>query len=381
MPRPRPFTLKISDRHISDLKHRLSLARFPEKETVDDWSQGVPLNHIREVAHYWQNRYDMARLERRLNGVPQFLIPIDGLEIHFIHVRSAEPEARPLLLSHGWPGSVVEFLKVIAPLTDPRNHGGKPEDAFHVVCPSLPGFGFSEKPSSTGWNATRIADAWSELMAALGYENYFAQGGDWGSAITTRLARRDSGCKGIHLNLVSAAPGPGQAENPTPFEEQSLADMEYYRAWDSGYNKQQATRPQTVGYSLVDSPVGLLAWIWEKFHAWTDCDGDPENALSRDEMLDNIMVYWVNAAGASAARLYWEGHHDDDAAGAVHTPTGATIFPREIVRSSRRWAENTYKDIRYWEEVEKGGHFAAFEQPELFVEELRRCFARMELAS
>lgn len=372
----RPFRVEIPQQQLDDLKLRLSSTRYPEKEAVDDWSQGVPLAYLQELARYWESHYDLHRLERRLNAHPQFIVEIDGLDIHFLHIKSPEAKARPLILTHGWPGSVVEFLKVIPLLTDPVNHNGAAADAFDVICPSLPGFGFSGKPQAHGWGADRIAQAWVQLMAMLGYDHYLAQGGDWGAAITTRLAQQDKNCEAIHLNMATVTPTPEQMTDLSTGEQQTLKALKHYQQWDSGYSKEQATRPQTIGYSLVDSPVGLLAWIVEKFWAWTDCDGHPENALSKDEMLDNIMIYWINAAGASAARLYWESF-GDFIDGSVTTATGFSIFPKEIFRGSERWCATTYQNINYWNEVEKGGHFAAFEQPELFVDELRRCFQKI----
>lgn len=369
--------MNIGQKQIDDLRLRLSLTRYPERESVTDWSQGVPLNYLREVVDYWRNEYDMTRLQYRLNAHPQYIARISDLDIHYLHVESPEPTARPLILTHGWPGSVIEFLKIIQPLANPVEHGGKPEDAFHVVCPSLPGYGFSGKPVENGWGVSRIADTWDKLMNALGYRNYYAQGGDWGSAVTTCIAQTSDNCRGIHLNVINVSPTEEQLKNITESERRCLDDFEYYRLWDSGYNKQQATRPQTIGYSLVDSPAGLLAWILEKFRAWSDCDGLPENAITRDEILDDIMVYWLNSAGASSARLYWESGVNA-LSGEVFKPTGITTFPKEIFRSSRRWAENTYKNICYWNEVGKGGHFGAFEQPQIFVEELRRCFRLMD---
>ena len=374
----RPFEVNISQSELDELRLRLSLTRFPEKETVRDWSQGVPEDYLRELVEYWENHYDLRRVETRLNEYPQYLVEIDGLDIHFLHVRSPEPTARPVILTHGWPGSVVEFLDAIGPLTDPVAHGGNAEDAFHVVCPSLPGYGFSGKPVTTGWDAEKIASAWTRLMAQLGYERYFAQGGDWGSWVTTAIARQDPGhCAGIHLNLLNTPPSREQRQNLTDEEKDYVAGFEFYKNWDSGYMKQQSTRPQTIGYSLVDSPAGLLAWIVEKFYYWTDCDGHPEKALSRDGMLDNIMVYWLGASGASSARLYWEALNSPAAPADVEVPCGVTIFPKEIFRCSRRWAEKVYKNIVYWNQVDKGGHFAAFEQPALFVDELRACFREM----
>ena len=368
----RPFRIDIPEKSITDLQARLALTRFPEKETPDDWTQGVPLAYMRQIRDYWAERYDWRRAEARINAFPQFMTTIDGVDIHFIHVRSPAPGARALVLTHGWPGSIVEFLKVIGPLADPAAHGGDPADAFHVVCPSLPGYGFSGKPTVPGWGVEKIADTWATLMARLGYDSYFAQGGDWGSAVTTAIAMRDTAhCTAIHLNMVVAIPDP--IDNLTELEQRALAGMKYYQDWDSGYSKQQSTRPQTLGYALVDSPLGQAAWIMEKFWAWTDCDGHPENALSLDEMLDNIMLYWLTGSAASSARLYWESFNSFGS-GEVNVPTACSIFPKEIFVCSRRWAENRYKNIIYWNELEKGGHFAAFEQPDSFVRELRNCF-------
>lgn len=368
----RPFRIDVPQQQLDDLTARLALARLPEKETPEDWSQGVPLAYLREVKEYWQNAYDWRRAEAAINRFDGFLTTIDGLDIHFLHVRSRERDALPLVLTHGWPGSIVEFLEVIEPLTDPVKHGGEARDAFHVVVPALPGYGFSGKPSRPGWGVEKIADTWATLMARLGYDRYVAQGGDWGSAVTTALGIRDTThCQAIHVNMVSARPDP--MDNLTELEKKGLAGMKHYQDWDSGYSKQQSTRPQTLGYALVDSPVGQAAWILEKFWAWTDCNGHPENALGRDAMLDNIMLYWLTASGASSARLYWESF-GSFSAGEVQTPTGCSIFPKEIFLCSRRWAENRYKNIIYWNELDRGGHFAAFEQPALFVDELRKCF-------
>lgn len=371
----RPFTIDIPEQSIADLQARLALTRFPEKETPDDWSQGVPLAYMRQVRDYWAERYDWRRAEARINAFAQFITAIDGLDIHFLHVRSPVSTARPLVLTHGWPGSIVEFLKVIGPLVDPAAHGGDPADAFHVVCPSLPGYGFSGKPTVPGWGVEKIADTWATLMARLGYDSYFAQGGDWGSAVTSALGVRDSAhCRAIHINLVAAAPDP--LDNLTELEQRALAGMQHYQDWDSGYSKQQSTRPQTLGYALADSPLGQAAWIIEKFWAWTDCDGHPENALTLDEMLDNIMLYWLTGSAASSARLYWESFRSMGL-GEVDIPTGCSIFPREIFICSRRWAANRYRNIIYWNELDRGGHFAAFEQPEIFVDEVRSCFRRI----
>jgi pimeloyl-ACP methyl ester carboxylesterase len=289
-------------------------------------------------------------------------------------VRSPHEGALPLVITHGWPGSVVEFGKVIGPLADPVAHGGDAADAFHVVCPSLPGYGFSGKPARTGWGSGPTADAWDQLMARLGYARYGAQGGDWGAQVTTALGMRHPGhLAGIHLNMPIAFPDPASAGELTPREQAALDSMSYYDKWDSGYYKQQSTRPQTVGYGLVDSPAGLCAWIIEKFRAWTDCDGDPASVLSRDELLDNVMLYWLPATGASSARYYWESI-PAPFLGPVQVPVGCSIFPKEIFRPSRRWAEKQFPDLRYWNEPDRGGHFAAFEQPAAFVEEVRAAF-------
>ena len=375
-----PFQISISNEDLEDLRSRLERTRFPEAETPDDWSQGLPLAYARTLRDYWLNDYDWRAREAYFNRFPQFTTEIDGLSIHFIHCQSPHPEAAPLLITHGWPGSVVEFHKVIDPLINPTEHGGQAADAFHVVCPSLPGYGFSGKPAETGWGVGKIAGVWNTLMTRLGYEQYFAQGGDWGSAVTTMIGMQNLGpCRGIHLNMVSAPPTDEAKENPTEKDLKAFAGGQYYQEWGAGYSKQQATRPQTLGYGLVDSPMGQAAWIIEKFYEWTDCDGDPENALSREEMIDNVMFYWLTASGASSARLYWESFNSafgGDGA-KVEVPTGASIFPKEIVATPRSWAEQRFGNIVYWNELDKGGHFAAFEQPEQFVTELRSCFAVM----
>jgi len=378
-----PFRLVIDDAAIDDLRRRLAATRWPNAETTGDWNQGIPLDYTRALCRYWERDYDMQRLATRLNAWPQFRTTIDGLGIHCVHARSPHADARPLLITHGWPGSVVEFLKVLGPLTDPTAHGGSAADAFHVVCPSLPGYGFSDKPRTAGWGADRIAGAWGELMERLGYARYFAQGGDWGAMITTRIGQLDlRRCAGIHLNMPIVAPDMDTLNSLTPQEQSALAGMQHYNDWDSGYSKQQSTRPQTLGYALADSPAGQAAWIVEKFWAWTDCgEGaarDPANALSRDEMLDNVMVYWLGNSAASSARLYWESFARPNM-DPVPVPVGASIFPKEIFRSSRRWAEKRFPRLVHWNELPKGGHFAAFEQPEAFVGELRACFGAMRL--
>ncbi len=374
-----PYQFKIPDSALDDLRNRLSLTRWPERETPSDWTQGVPLAYTQEVAEYWCTQYDWRRCEAQLNALPQFHTEIDGLDIQFMHLQSRHDTALPLVITHGWPGSIIEFLKILGPLTDPTAYGGVAEDAFHVVAPTLPGFGFSGKPKSPGCSVDRIGHVWGELMARLGYENYVAQGGDWGAAVTTSIAMTQTAhCKGIHINMPIVTPSPELMEDLTPFEQEALSSAKYYWDWDSGYSKEQSTRPQTLGYGLVDSPVGQMAWILEKFWAWTDCGGHPENVLSRDELLDNIMMYWLPAVGASSARLYWESFALLlEPKLPVTLPTGASIFPHEIFRASKRWVEERYTNLIYYNTLEKGGHFAAFEQPEQFVAEIRACFRHM----
>jgi pimeloyl-ACP methyl ester carboxylesterase len=371
-----PYQISVGNDVLEDLKARLRNTRWPEAEPVGDWSQGVPLAWIREICRYWAEDYDWRKREALLNRFAQFVTEIDSLAIHFLHVRSPHPDAMPLIVTHGWPRSIVEFQKVIEPLTNPTAFGGEEADAFHLVCPSLPGFGLSSKPATTGWGVDRIALAWAKLMERLGYARYCAQGGDWGSAVTTSLGAQDADhCAGIHITLAMGARPKVLEAQPTPEEAHALQGAKYYADWDSGYSKQQSTRPQTVGYGLTDSPSGQAAWILEKFWAWTDCGGDPENILSRDELLDNVMLYWVTATAASSARLYWESF--GAARRKTHTvtvPTGVAVFPKEIVTPVRRWMEPLYTDIRHWSEMPKGGHFAAFEQPELFVAEVRKFF-------
>ncbi len=372
----RPFTIDVPQEQLDDLQRRLSSTRWPDAETVDDWSQGMPLAYTQELARYWADEYDWRATEQRLNRLDHFVTPLDGpegsdqLDIHFVHQRSPYPDAMPLLITHGWPGSIVEFDAVIDPLVDPVAHGGDAADAFHVVAPSLPGYGFSAKPTSTGWGLEHIAAAWAQLMERLGYDRFVAQGGDWGSAITTQLGRNGGACIAIHSNMPVGRPTPEQLEDPLPDELAAMEARKYYQEWDSGYATQQATRPQTLGYGLADSPVGQMAWIVEKFWRWTDCDGHPENALSRDQMLDNVMLYWLNGAGASSGRLYWESFTRFAGRGPVEVPTGVASFPEEIIRGPRRWVENTY-NVTHWTDMPRGGHFAAFEQPELFVDDVR----------
>ncbi len=377
MTRPSPFQIHATDAQLADLRGRLERTHWPDPETVDDWSQGAPLGYVREVAEYWARDYDWRAREAALNTLTQYRAAADGFGLHFIHMPSPHPHALPLLLSHGWPGSIVEFAKAIPKLVDPTAHGGDAADAFHIVAPSLPGFGFSDKPTTTGYGVQKIATLFDALMRGLGYGRYVAQGGDWGSMITTCIGAQNLGaCAAIHVNMPIGRPTKDEMANPSPADKVGIASLKAYNDWDSGYSKQQSTRPQSVGYGLVDSPVGQAAWILEKFWAWTDCDGHPENALTRDEMLDNIMLYWLPGTAASSARLYWEsfGKPILKETGPAVLPTGCSLFPKEIFRPPRAWAERTYENIVYWNELDKGGHFAAFEQPDLFVNEVRACF-------
>ena len=369
------FKINFLKADIEDLKTRIQNSRWPEKETVDDWSQGVPLDYLQDICGHWSSNYDWLKTQDRLNDIPQFKTDINGLSIHFMHVRSPHKNAKPILITHGWPGSIIEFLKVIEPLTEPTKHGGTEADAFPTVFPSLPGYGFSDKPKKTGGGVHKIAEAWDQLMLRLGYETYFAQGGDWGSAVTTGIGLQNKGsCQAIHLNMPNAGATEEAKQNPTEADKIAFKGASFYQQWDSGYSKQQSTRPQTLGYGLSDSPIGQCAWILEKFYQWTDCNGHPENVITRDELLDNITLYWLSNSGASSARLYWEsfnkafGNNNKET---VDIPSGMSIFPKEIVPTPRAWAEKRFTNICYWNELDKGGHFAAFEQPQLFVYELR----------
>lgn len=368
----RNFTINIADEVLDDLRARLTNTRWPDAELVDDWSQGIPLAYLQEVCRYWADEYDWRAREAALNRFDQFVTEIDGVDIHLVHQRSPHTDALPLLVTHGWPGSIVEFHRVIEPLTDPAADGGAPADAFHVIAPSLPGFGFSGKPAEPGWGVDRIADVWVELMSRLGYDRFVAQGGDWGSAVTHAIAaRHPERCIAAHMTLAMSARPTGAPSEPD--ELRAIERAKHYSDWDSGYSTQQATRPQTVGYGLADSPAGQAAWILEKFWAWTDCDGHPEHVLTRDELLDNVMFYWVTNSATSSARLYWESFRGRRPA-EVTIPSGFAVYPAEIVPPVRKWVEQTFRDVRHWAEYERGGHFAAFEVPDIFVADLRTCF-------
>ena len=381
----RPFRIAIDEPQLDDLRQRLQRTRWPETETVagtaQPWAQGVPLAWLQPLVAHWAQRYDWRAREALLNRWPQFITALDGLDIHFIHVRSPQANALPLVMTHGWPGSMVEFQQAIGPLTDPLAHGGRAEDAFHLVCPTLPGFGFSAKPSATGWGVDRIGAAWAMLMQRLGYARYGAQGGDWGSAVTRAIGVADPAhCAGIHLTLAMGS-RPDPSDPPTPEERRALKGLQHYRDWDSGYSQQQATRPQTLAYGLSDSPVGQAAWILEKFWAWTDHDGDPLALLDRDALLDNVMLYWLTHSAASSARLYWESFRPGSRnTGPVSVPTGVAVFPKEIIAPVRRWMAPDFPNIQYWTEMPRGGHFAAFEQPALLIDDVRAFFRPLRQA-
>ena len=376
----RDFSVDIPKTALDDLEIRLRHVRWPDPEPVDDWSQGIPLDYVKTVVEHWRTSYDWRRCQDELNQYDHQLTEIDGVDIHFMHIRSPEADARPVIMTHGWPGSIIEFMDVIGPLTDPVAFGGEAKDAYHLVIPTLPGFGFSGKPVATGWGMEKIARAWDLLMARLGYDRYFAQGGDWGGMVTSVIGAQNLGhCAGIHVNfVVTGPPSEEMMANPTPQEQAALARYMDYQSQGSGYAEIQRTRPQTLGYGLADSPVGQMAWIMEKFQGWSDDAKAPDDNFDCDRLLDNVMIYWLNNAGASSARLYREsfGSINIDP---VDIPSGCSIFPNEIVTPSRRWAEQRFKDLRYWGEAEKGGHFAAMEVPELFVQEVRSCFGAMEL--
>jgi pimeloyl-ACP methyl ester carboxylesterase len=367
----RPFTVSVPDSEIDDLRQRLARTRWPDPETVGDWSQGVRLENARSLAGYWERGYDWRRLESELNRFPQFLTKIDGLDIHFIHVRSASPGALPLILTHGWPGSVLEFLKLIGPLTDPVPSGADAADSFDVVVPSLPGFGFSGKPTQPGWTVARIASAWAELMKRLGYTRWAAQGGDWGAVVTTALgAMQPEGLAGIHLNTPYAFPAQVPA-TLSPRERHAVETLALYAGDLGGASHLQGTRPETIGFALADSPAGQAAWIYDKFQSKTDNRGLAEDALSTDDMLDAISLYWFTNSAASSARIYWENKSQTFAGPKLTLPVAVTVFPKDIPRLPRSWIEDTYSNLIHYGEADQGGHFAALEQPGILVSEIR----------
>ena len=371
-----PFEIRVDDSVLEDLHDRLSRTRFPDQIGGSGWEYGLPVGYLRELVGYWLDRYDWRAEEARLNQLDHFRTTVDGQSIHFLHARSGHPDAFPLLLTHGWPGSFVEFLQVIPRLAQPEAFGGDATDAFDLVVPSLPGYGFSGPTRSTGWDEDRIARAFAELMSRLGYSRYGAQGGDWGAQVSTRIGLLDSEhCAGLHLNMPIGVQ-PKEIGTLTEEEQADLAAMRQFVKEESGYANEQGTKPQTVGAALNDTPAGLLGWIVEKFRAWSDCDGDPENCFTRDQLLTNVMVYWVTETIASSARLYWESRHGAQASGAlpfVDVPTGVARYPKEVLRWPRSWVEGQYR-IVHWAVMDKGGHFAAMEQPDLFVDDVRRFF-------
>lgn len=374
----RPFEISIPQSQLDDVQNRLAHTRLPEAATADGWEQGVPLDYMRALTAYWRDEYDWRRCENALNRYDHFITEIDGLDIHFMHIKSPRSDAKPMIMTHGWPGSILEFMDVIEPLTNPSDNDAP---AFHLVLPSLPGYGFSGKPSETGWGAERTAKAWDVLMVRLGYDRYFAQGGDWGSLVTCAIGVQDRGhCSALHVNLVVVGP-PSDAilQSLTPDEMASLAHFGEYQSKGSGYAEIQRTKPQTLGYALADSPVGQMAWIVEKFQGWSDVQADnPEASFSRDRLLDNVMLYWLTNSAASSARFYWESFANPNI-DPIHIPSGCSIFPHEIMAPSRRWAETRFKNLSYWGEAKEGGHFAAMEQPEIFVDEICGCFSKLSL--
>jgi pimeloyl-ACP methyl ester carboxylesterase len=383
----RPFRVDIPDQALDDLRRRIAATRWPSRELVTDRSQGVQLATTQELARYWTSDYDWRKAEAKLNALPQFTTTIDGVDIHFLHVRSPHEQALPLIMTHGWPGSVIELLETVGPLTDPTAHGGTPEDAFHLVLPSLPGYGFSAEPTELGWTQGRTARAWAELMGRLGYGRYVAQGGDVGAGVTDAMGRQaPQGLVGIHTNLlVTVLAGPQPAESE---QERAAADqLATFRESGFGYFLEMATRPQTIGYGLLDSPVALAAWLLDhdtdSYYkiARAFVDGEPVGNLTRDHILDNVTLYWLTGTGASAARSYWEdgralaqARASGQAPPAVSVPVGFTSFPGELFRAPRSWVENSYPNVTYFNEAAKGGHFAAWEEPELFSEEIRAAF-------
>jgi pimeloyl-ACP methyl ester carboxylesterase len=389
-PAVRPFRVDVPEEDLDDLRRRIAATRWPTKEPVEDRSQGVQLATLRELARYWTTDYDWRKAEEKLNALPQFTTEIDGVDIHFIHVRSQHEEALPLIMTHGWPGSVIELLETIGPLTDPTSHGGQAEDAFHLVLPSLPGYGFSSEPAELGWDAGRTARAWAELMNRLGYTRYGAQGGDLGAIVTDVMGRQaPQGLLGIHMNLLvttlgAATPPPGNSEE----ERAALDAINTFTTSGFGYFLEQSTRPQTIGYALLDSPGALAAWLldhdtdsyYKISHAFLD--GEPSGHLTRETIVDNITLYWLTGTGASAARWYWElGRAQALAAGQpppeVSLPVGFTTFPGEIFRAPRSWVEQSYPSLSYFNEADRGGHFAAWEEPQLFAAEMRAAFSSL----
>jgi pimeloyl-ACP methyl ester carboxylesterase len=384
----RPYRIDVPEAALVDLRRRIAATRWPEQETVGDQTQGVQLAKLQALVHYWGTDYDWRKAEATLNALPQFITTIDGLDIQFIHVRSRHPNALPMIMTHGWPGSALELLKIIAPLTDPTAHGGHAEDAFDLVLPTYPGYGFSGKPEGTTWGPAQVAHAWDTLMHRLGYSRYVSQGGDWGAIISQVMAvQAPPGLLGIHINMPGTVPpsvlrlvrnGDAVPASFSKEEQAAYASLDAFYNKGFGYAAMMNTRPQTLGYALADSPVGMAAFFYDKFSAWTFSGGDPERALTRDEMLDDITLYWLTNTGASSSRSYWDaaqgGGGPFNAFDIKTVPVAVTIFPGEIYRAPRAWADKTFGKLIYWNEVDKGGHFAAWEEPALFATELRAAF-------
>ena len=370
----RPFRVEIGDAVIGDLRERLARTRWPEREPVGDWSMGIPLAYVQELAGYWAESYDMQRVADQLNRYEQFTTVLDGLDLHFLHVRSPVQGATPCIMTHGWPGSVIEFVKVIDPLVDPVAHGGQAADALELVIPSLPGYGWSGKPTVTGWSVEKIAQTWIELMDRLGYQRWVAQGGDWGAVVSQAIGRLADPATliGIHVNWALADPAKLIAlGGPNEEEQRYLAGLQRFSEAEGGYAIEQGTKPQTLGYGLTDSPVGQLAWIVEKFKTWSDCGDDLESSFSKDELLDNVMIYWLGAAATSSGRLYWHSRSSVGTFDEIPTPSAYSRFPADNVALSDRWARTRFTDLRYYGTPARGGHFAAYEAPAEFVAQVR----------
>jgi pimeloyl-ACP methyl ester carboxylesterase len=385
----RPFTIHVPEAELANLRKRIADTRWPDRETVGDTSQGVQLATVQALLKYWGSGYDWRKVEAKLNALPEFVTTIDGVDIQFIHVRSREPNAMPLILTHGWPGSPLEFINTIGPLTDPVAYGGRATDAFDVVIPAIPGYGFSGKPTELGWNPDRVAKAWDVLMKRLGYTHYVSQGGDHGSVISDALARQaPQGLLGIHLNMPATIPtnlvtgintGAPAPANLSANERRAYQQLSTFFGRNAAYGAMMMTRPQTIGYSLADSPAGLAAFAYEKIAEWTDSDGHPERVLSRDQILDDLTLYWLTDTGAASSRFYWENNNNNFSAAAQKTatikvPVAVTVFPGEIYRAPKSWTRQAYPSLYYFHEASKGGHFAAWEQPQEFSEELREAF-------
>lgn len=380
----RPFHVNVSQAAVADLRQRIAATRWPEKETVKDQTQGVQLEKIQQLVKYWGTTYDWRKAEAKLNALPQFITTIDGLDVQFVHIKSKHKNAMPLIITHGWPGSIFELLKIVGPLTDPTAYGGRAEDAFDLVLPSMPGYGFSGKPQGTGWDADHIATAWAILMKRLGYQHYVAQGGDWGSVVADKMAhQKPEGLLGIHVNMPATVPADvAKALNngePAPAglsvkEKAAFESLNYLYKKGGGYAAMMVTRPQTLGYGLSDSPAGLASFLYDKLNEWTFSGGDAEKVLTKDEILDDISLYWLTNTAVSSAQLYWENNANNFNAVDISIPAAVTVFPGEIYQAPKSWTERSYHNLIYFNEVSKGGHFASWEEPQLFAEELRAAF-------